>query len=121
LQTPLQLRVPVGQAQLPLSQVAPVGHLVPQPPQLSTSVLVSMQAFPHLTRGSLQTSSQRPELHVRLGPHLFPQRPQWSSLLSRFWQTPLQLVNPALQQTPPMQLPPSPQLPLLSPHIPVPG
>jgi hypothetical protein len=60
---PVPQRVsPVGQAQAPIVQVCPLGHTVPQAPQLALSLAVSTQAMPQALRPVGQP--QRPAVHT---------------------------------------------------------
>jgi hypothetical protein len=58
---------------------APLGpQLMPQPPQLFTSVRGSTQLLPQLNCPSGQVDTQRPPVQVALPPHTVLQPPQWN-------------------------------------------
>lgn len=75
MQAPLHGDVPVGQAHMLSTQLAPEGHALPQPPQLKLLVVVSTHDEPHWVNDP-QPEVQLPALHTRPGSQTCPQVPQ---------------------------------------------
>lgn len=83
-QTPWQPS-PVGigrQMQVWLMHMAPVEHLLPQPPQLAVSTSRSAHTPPQ-TSGTAPGQTQVPEVHAPPGAHALPQAPQLAMSTSR--------------------------------------
>jgi hypothetical protein len=57
------------------AHVSPLGHTVPQLPQLFGSDVVSVQPLLHIVRGETQPAWHAPALHTP-PEHTFPQKPQ---------------------------------------------
>lgn len=93
----------------PLSQTWPVEQTLPQEPQFAGSVLVSMQASPHLVKPASQSTLQEPaaqtELPLRTAGQRLAQPPQLSESVAVSTHSVPHVVSvPQLKsQTPPVQ------------------
>jgi hypothetical protein len=113
-QAPLQLVVPVGQAQMPFVQLPKIGQAFPHAPQLFGSVFRFRQAPLQFVCPAGQ--AQTPFVQISPAGQDFPHTPQLFRSVFRFRQTPPQTMSPAGQaQTPFVQLPPTGQR---LPHVP---
>jgi hypothetical protein len=73
----LQSICPEGQLQARFEQLAPVPHLLPQAPQLSTLLATSTHAPPeHCISFAWHIVVHWPLLHTCVPVHLLPQEPQ---------------------------------------------
>jgi hypothetical protein len=91
--------IPIPQLQLPLLQVSGAVHVVPQTPQLSSSVSRSAHTpvgpVPHGV--SPDSQPQPPVLQVSGRVHTVPQVPQLSASFNRSAQMPTPQLSPSVQ------------------------
>jgi hypothetical protein len=115
--TPLQVVCPVGQPQALLTQACPPEHGLPQKPQLSASLAVSVQPVPHcvVSIGQLATHIVWWQYGMPAW-HIVPQAPQLAPSDARFTHLSPHGVRPPVHvHMPAVQLCPVPHF---LPHIP---
>ena len=85
---------PVGQLQVPLTQLSPKGHTFPQDPQLRAFVSVFTQALPQRVWPAAQPVVHAPDTHCCVCVQRVPHAPQCVGSVCKFTHCPLQLVVP---------------------------
>ena len=96
-QPPLHCSVPVGQMQVPVTQLCPGRQASAQEPQWLASFWRSTQAPPQLVRLAAQVWVHRLLLHTSLVLQVLKQPPQFFGSLVRSTQAPLQEASGAWQ------------------------
>ncbi len=100
--------VPAPQVHTPPKQRAPDSHIVPHPPQLFGSVLVSEQIGPHIVPAHVHV----PIVHNSPTPHTPPHRPQFIRSVFVSTHTPAHRVPPPPHEhTPAEHVPPEQAFP----------
>jgi hypothetical protein len=86
--------------QVPLTQVDPAAHALPQRPQLALSDETSMQLAPHIIRGAVHPPAmQTPIVQVWPAAHMRPHAPQLALLFVTSTHAPPQFICGAVQFT----------------------